>query len=570
MATADDIAWFKQHFQQHIEPAIAGTPLSVDLLAALACQETGEVWPILRKKGLAVEQILALCVGDTLDGDRGRRAFPKDKAELLAASNGASMFDIARQALLDMAQHITAYGPAARKAQKFCRGYGMFQYDLQFFKSDPQYFLGKRYAVFDGTLAKCLLELKTALKRLRWQDKTALTDEEAAALAVAYNTGRFNPKKGLRQGFFDGQHFYGEQIFQFIRLAKTVAVTGAIPALPTPAAGSAILPLPAPVTATGATFVVDTTRGTLNLRSEPVISSPNRNANVKASLPDGHPVRAISDRPRKGFLEVQTTLAGANLTGFVSIEFLKPAALPLQVFAPLLPAPVMPTSGVVAINMPRKAGTLTRRTELANAHSLNEPLQPGRQGTLPAELCAQLGGIIDWLAVDKVSHKRYQPRSGTTFCNIYAHDYCTLAGVYLPRVWWTAKAIEQLALGNPVEPRYGDTIEEIRANGLFRWLRDFGPRFGWRQTGTLTKLQQAANMGGVGLIVARRTDNGAPGHIVMVVPETQNAAARRNAVGEVIAPLQSQAGGVNFSYGTGKMDWWQGAQFAESAFWIHS
>ena len=32
--------------------------------------------------------------------------------------------------------------------------------------------------------------------------------------------------------------------------------------------------------------------------------------------------------------------------------------------------------------------------------------------------------IVDYLAVDKASHARYQPRDGLTFCNIYAHDYC--------------------------------------------------------------------------------------------------------------------------------------------------
>jgi len=329
------------------------------------------------------------------------------------------------------------------------------------------------------------------------------------------------------------------------------------------------LPLPAPVVATGSLYVVDTLERTLNLRSEPVISSPNPNANVRANLPDGHPVRAITDIPRKGFLEVETTLAGANLTGFVATRYLQPAPALAATLEPLLPAPALPTGGVVAVVMPRKSGVVTKRSEIANAHSLNESNQPTRRGATPAELCAELGAIIDWLAVDKAAHQRYQPRSGSTFCNLYAHDYCRLAGAYLPRVWWTSKAIEQLAQGNVVEPRYGDTIEEVRANGLFRWLRDFGPRFGWRQTGTLTKLQQAANVGGVGLIVARRTNEGSSGHIVMVVPETQAVAARRNGAGEVIAPLQSQAGVTNFRYGTGKLNWWRGAQFAESAFWIH-
>ena len=121
-----------------------------------------------------------------------------------------------------------------------------------------------------------------------------------------------------------------------------------------------------------------------------------------------------------------------------------------------------------------------------------------------------------------------------------------------------------------VEPLYGDTIAEMRANDLFRWLRDFGPSFGWRQTGTLTKLQQAANQGGIGTIIARRKEEGKSGHIAMVVPETQEQTVRRGADGEVLAPLQSQAGATNFQYGRGRANWWNGEEFAESAFWVHA
>ncbi|HEX2271940.1 MAG TPA: hypothetical protein VHH35_20520, partial [Pyrinomonadaceae bacterium] len=218
----------------------------------------------------------------------------------------------------------------------------------------------------------------------------------------------------------------------------------------------------------------------------------------------------------------------------------------------------------------RKAGTITKRTGVATAHSLNEPDQPGRKGTTPDELRAELGKIIDYLAVDKAAHKRYKPITNATFCNIYAHDYCHLAGVYLPRVWWSAAAIERLAQGQTVPPLLGNTIDEQRANDLFRWLRDFGLRFGWRQTGSLTKLQLEVNQGAVGVIVARRRNDGLSGHIAMVVPETDEHSAKRNAAGEVIAPLQSQAGRNNFRYGTGGPNWWKGQQFAESAFWLHS
>src|SRR5262249_46453814 len=156
---------------------------------------------------------------------------------------------------------------------------------------------------------------------------------------------------------------------------------------------------------------------------------------------------------------------------------------------------------------------------------LNEPNQPTRKGTTPPELCEGLATIINYLGVDKASFSRYQPRSGLTFCNIYAHDYCSLAEVYLPRVWWTQGAIERLVQGETVAPLIGDTIDEMRANDLFRWLRSFGARFGWRQTGTPTKLQQEANQGGIGLIVARRKEDGRSGHIVVVVPETQDERA---------------------------------------------
>jgi hypothetical protein len=224
----------------------------------------------------------------------------------------------------------------------------------------------------------------------------------------------------------------------------------------------------------------------------------------------------------------------------------------------------------VAVTMPLRPGTTIKRTQEANAHSLNEAGQPGRQGATADELRAELGRIIDWLAVDKPSHKRYQPRAPATFCNIYCHDYCSLAGAYLPRVWWTSRALIDLSHGKSVEALIGNTIAEMRANDLFRWLREFGPSFGWRQTGTLTKLQQAVNQGAVGLIAARRKEDGRSGHIVAVVPEAGSERARRDASGEVTAPLQSQAGVTNFRYGTGKPNWWKGEQFAESAFWLHA
>ena len=569
MPNADDIRWFKETFRDQVEAALRGSPFTLDMIAALACQETGEIWPHLRTTGLPVERVLELCVGDTLDQDKGRRAFPRNKTDLLSKANGQAVFDVARQALTDMAQFISGYRGAATNPNKFCHGFGIFQYDLQFVLKEPEYFLEKRYARFEESLGKCLSELRNAAKRIGLDSGSALTDLQMAALAIAYNTGGFVPSKGLKQGHFDGTKFYGEQFFDFLRLSKTVALPDVEAPLPSPEPGTSAMARPTPVSATGEFFLVDVKETALRLRSTPEIDEDNPNANVLTSLPAGHPVRAVNDKKVNGFREVETNILGAHFHGFASAKFLKPAPGAAEVPVPT-PAPEPPADGIVAVFMPRKSGSASRRTEQAGPHSLNEPRQPGRAATDPDGLRDELAAIVEWLAVDDPSHLRYQPRSRTTFCNIYAHDYCFLAGVYLPRVWWTQGAIESLARGKTVEPLYGDTIDEQRANDLFRWLRDFGLRFGWRRTGTLTKLQTEVNQGAVGLIVARRKEDGLSGHIVAVVPETGDKRARRNSDGDVIAPLQSQAGSTNFQSGTGKTDWWRGDQFADSAFWLHA
>jgi len=228
MPNKADVLWFKQNFQSQIQTAIAGTKYSVDFLVAIACQETGEVWPILRTKGLSVAQVTALCVGDTLDAPN-RRAFPQTKADLLSKPKGDAMFAIARDALEQMAHFIPGYQGAVHNPNKFCHGYGVFQYDIQFFLTDPDYFLQKKYEQLSESLGKALQELNAAAKRANMDNKSSLSDNDMCAIAIAYNTGHYDPAKGLKQGFFDGTHFYGENMFNFIQLSRSVQ-------LPDPAA----------------------------------------------------------------------------------------------------------------------------------------------------------------------------------------------------------------------------------------------------------------------------------------------------------------------------------------------
>lgn len=60
-----------------------------------------------------------------------------------------------------MAAKISAYQPALTNQNKFCHGYGIFQYDIQCFCNvDPDYFVRRDYEIFEQSRGKCLSELK--------------------------------------------------------------------------------------------------------------------------------------------------------------------------------------------------------------------------------------------------------------------------------------------------------------------------------------------------------------------------------------------------------------------------
>jgi hypothetical protein len=98
-----------------------------------------------------------------------------------------------------MAAHIPAYAGVAKRPAKFCHGFGIFQLDLQFFRTDPGYFLQRDYDRFDMALGKCLGELNRVLRKLGFEGREALSDTELAAVGIAYNTGTFWPAKAWKQ-----------------------------------------------------------------------------------------------------------------------------------------------------------------------------------------------------------------------------------------------------------------------------------------------------------------------------------------------------------------------------------
>src|SRR5664279_1176549 len=147
MTVKDEINWFKQQFAADVVPALAGTPLSFDLICAIAFQESGELWSKLRLH-LPRAEVLRLSVGDTL-GEPSRSTFPKNKDALIAAPRGQEMFDLAHRLLVEMGNGtgIEIYKHLGTRPDKFVHGYGIFQYDLQFFRRDPDFFLTQRLSL---------------------------------------------------------------------------------------------------------------------------------------------------------------------------------------------------------------------------------------------------------------------------------------------------------------------------------------------------------------------------------------------------------------------------------------
>ena len=218
----EGMKWFKNNFGAAIAQAAENTPFTLDFLTAIAVQESFEIWGNIFNS-LPTERVLELCVGDTIDGP-SRKAFPTSKSALLSIPRGEAIFAVAREELEAVGQVNAAYHRIAiSNPNKFCHGFGIFQYDIQFSKKDPEYFIDKEWKIFGNALAKGITELKAAQKTARLGAKNQLTNSELAHVAIAYNTGRFNPSRGLKQGFKDSTgKFYGELVAQYIALAHAV------------------------------------------------------------------------------------------------------------------------------------------------------------------------------------------------------------------------------------------------------------------------------------------------------------------------------------------------------------
>jgi len=218
----DAIGWFKKQFTTDINKAINGMPFHVDFLTALALQESYEVWGRAYQTK-TVPEVLELCVGDILDASGGRnpKAFPQSRAVLERAPRGPEMFAVARRALEQMAEVATEYKKYLKNTNKFCHAFGIFQYDIQAFTHDADYFLDRDWRDFSKCVGKCLMELHTSWGAT-YPNKKKLSDKELVYVAIAYNQGHADVGKSFKQGYkAKGEtKYYGEYIWDYMALSK--------------------------------------------------------------------------------------------------------------------------------------------------------------------------------------------------------------------------------------------------------------------------------------------------------------------------------------------------------------
>lgn len=176
--------------------------------------------------------------------------------------------------------------------------------------------------------------------------------------------------------------------------------------------------------------------------------------------------------------------------------------------------------------------------------------------------------LIDKLDVE--TNIRYQRTVEDTYCNVYSYDYCYFSKVYLPTVWWTAESLEKVLQGEEIEPVFEKTVDRIYSSAIHDWFLEWGASFGWQRMFSVDEIQNKVNAnGGIGIICAKRREKGLSGHIVPVVPETdQHKAYRENNI--VVYPLQSQAGKLNYNYfAEERKDWWNDELYSSHVFYYH-
>ena len=146
--------WIKSNYGSVIANSISGMPFNIDLICGIACQETAYFW-LNFIHTLSPDQVLARCVLDASGDYPGTRrsAFPMN-TEAFVKKYGidAANFLIAEA---NLTRSLRGFGPQ----NWVYKGYGIFQYDLQYIELDPNFFFEKQWYSFESCLNRALKEL---------------------------------------------------------------------------------------------------------------------------------------------------------------------------------------------------------------------------------------------------------------------------------------------------------------------------------------------------------------------------------------------------------------------------
>ena len=160
--------WLKRNFCQQIADAVRGTAYSVDHICGIACQETAYVW-LAHDKELSPQEICAMCVldgsGDFKPAGNPRSAFPRNTAAFRTKYGDEFTDMLINEG--NSARRIRGMGPV----DWIYKGYGIFQYDLQFVEEDEDFFRLRLWHDFNECLKRLMQELSRS-----WKDHNNLFD----------------------------------------------------------------------------------------------------------------------------------------------------------------------------------------------------------------------------------------------------------------------------------------------------------------------------------------------------------------------------------------------------------
>jgi hypothetical protein len=180
--------WMKNNYGSKIDLATRGKPYDTNVICAIACQETAYFWLSFIRK-LSADEVLARCVLDASGDYPGtkRSAFPRNTKAF------RKKFGKEKTNLLISEANLSRNLRGFKDKDWVYKGYGIFQYDLQYVKSDPVFFFEKQWYQFDSCLDKVIYELdyKYKIYKNLWKTIKAYNGSGRSATKYANNVTQY-------------------------------------------------------------------------------------------------------------------------------------------------------------------------------------------------------------------------------------------------------------------------------------------------------------------------------------------------------------------------------------------